>query len=120
MRQIELISNRHARYQRKGIDHDPVVPWNWATLPGRGTPVELVSYPVPALEDGATIDHYKATVMVRMTVGDPTTLREVPLRAVAAFAPSRHEWWVDRTRIYYDPSNPTVFCFADEGEGNGD
>lgn len=65
---------------RAGIDHDPVKPWNWATIAGRTDPVEIVSYPTP-----------EGTVMVRMVVGDPTSLREVPLSAIAAFAPDRHE-----------------------------
>ncbi len=66
---------------RPGIDHDPVKPWNWATLPLRGEPVEIVSYPCPVT----------GTLFVRMTVGDPTTMREVKLSHVAAFHPSRHE-----------------------------
>lgn len=65
--------------QREGLDHDPVVPWNWATIVGRTDPVEIVSYPSDE------------TVMVRMVVGDPTTIREVPLKAIAAFSPDRHE-----------------------------
>ncbi len=67
--------------KRPGIDHDDVKPWNWATIAGRTTPVEIVSFPDP-------IDH---TILVRMTVGDPTTMREVPVKAIAAFSPDRHE-----------------------------
>lgn len=66
--------------KRKGIDHDFVKPWNWATLAGRTEPVEILSYPTP-----------EETIMIRMVVGDPTTLREVPLKAIAAFSPDRHE-----------------------------
>ncbi len=68
---------------REGIDHDPVQPWNWATIVGRTDPVEIVSYP----DEGM--------VMVRMVVGDPTTLNEVPLKAIAAFSPDRHELFYD-------------------------
>lgn len=67
--------------KRPGIDHDDVKPWNWATIVGRTTPVEIVSFPDP-------IDN---TILVRMTVGDPTTMREVPVKAIAAFSPDRHE-----------------------------
>ena len=65
---------------RKGTDHDEVKPWNWATLPLREQPVEIVSYPCPVT----------GTVFVRMTPGDPTTLREIPLKYIAAFKPSRY------------------------------
>ena len=88
--------------QRKGIDHDPVKPWNWATLVMRGDPVEIVSYPDP-------VDN---TVFVRMTVGDPTSARHVPLKALAAFSPDRHEWYYRPKRYYSD--NPTAFVFSDE------
>ena len=64
--------------QRKGIDLDPVEPWNLATIPGRSKPVEIISYPDP---DG--------TVFARMTVGDPTSARYVPLKSIAAFSPDR-------------------------------
>ncbi len=67
--------------KRPGIDHDDVKPWNWATIVGRTKPVELVSYPCPVTK----------TIFVRMTVGDPTTMREVPVKAIAAFSPDRHE-----------------------------
>ena len=83
---------------RKGIDHDPVKPWNWATLVMRTDPVEIVSYPDP--EDD--------TVLVRMTVGDPTSAQWVPLKALAAFAPNRHEW-NDRPKRYYGDHGAFVF-----------
>lgn len=87
---------------RKGIDHDPVKPWHWATLVMRNNPVEIVSYPDP-------VDN---TVFVRMTVGDPTSVRYVPRRALAAFSPDRHEWYYRPRRYYSD--NPTAFVFTDE------
>ncbi len=87
--------------QRPGIDHDPVKPWNWATLPLRGDPVEIISYP----------DEINDTIVVRMQVGDPTSIRTVPLRLIAAFSPDRHEWNY-RPRIYYS-DNPTAFHFTD-------
>jgi hypothetical protein len=89
---------------RDGIDHDPVQPWNWATMPGRSDPVEIVSYPIP---DGAGNE----TVMVRLTVGDPTSLVEVPMNAIAAFAPDRHHWFL-RPRRYYGDTG-TAFVFED-------
>ena len=67
--------------KRPGIDHDDVKPWNWATIAGRTTPVEIVSFPDP-IDD---------TILVRMTVGDPATIREDPVKAIAAFSPDRHE-----------------------------
>ena len=75
-----------ALMKRPGIDHDPVKPWNWATMAGRPDPVEILSYPDP---DG--------TIMVRTTVGDPTTLVEVPVKDIAAFSPDRHEQSYDET-----------------------
>ena len=86
---------------RPNIDHDPVKPWNWATLVGRTDPVEIVSYPDPTDQ----------TIVVRMTVGDPTSIKTVPLKAVAAFSPDRHEWY-DRPRRHYS-DNPTAFIFTD-------
>ncbi len=86
--------------QREGIDHDPVKPWNWATLTCRTDPVEIVSYPDP-MDD---------TVVVRMHVGDPTSIRTVSLAHVAAFSPDRHEW-NERPRQYYN-DNPTAFYFT--------
>ncbi len=70
--------------QRPGIDHDPIKPFQWATY-GIGHLVEILSYPIkhPYCEED--------TIMIRTTVGDPTTLREVPLRRVAVFSPDRHE-----------------------------
>ncbi len=88
---------------RKGIDHDSVKPWNWATIVMRSDPVEIVSYPTP-----------DETVMVRMKVGDPTSIKEVPLKAIAAFSPDRHEW-NSRERVYYGDSD-TAFIFKDELE----
>ncbi len=79
------------QYQRAGKDMDPVKPWNWATMPLRAEPVEILSYPVPAEGDGLAIVESRATIMVRLTVGDPTTLKEVALQAIAAFSPDRHE-----------------------------
>ena len=67
--------------KREGIDHDEVKPWNWATIVGRTDPVEIVSYPCP-VED---------TIEVRMIPGDPTTMKTVPVRAIAAFAPDRYD-----------------------------
>ncbi len=79
--------------QRQGIDHDPIRPLMWATMVGQSEPVEILSYPVP--HDGSLeIDLEKATIMVRTTVGDPTTLREVSLRSVACFTPDRHDKFV--------------------------
>jgi len=69
---------------RPGIDHDPVKPWNWATIVGQTDPVEIVSYPD---EDDR--------VFVRMVVGDPTSAKWVPLSSIAAFSPDRHEWRAD-------------------------
>ena len=67
--------------KRAGIDHDEVKPWNWATIAGRTDPVEIVSYPCP-VED---------TIQVRMIPGDPTTMKTVPVKAIAAFAPDRYD-----------------------------
>ncbi len=87
---------------RPGIDHDPVKPWNWATLVLRSDPVEIVSYPDPI----------EKTIVVRMTPGDPTSIRTVPVAAIAAFSPDRHEW-NSRPRQYYN-DNPTAFIFTDK------
>ena len=96
--------------QRIGIDHDPVVPWNWASLPFREAPVEICSWPIPhPLKAVADED---ATIMVRMTVGDPTSIKEVPLKLIAAFEPYRHEWFYRPKKYYSD--NPTAFIFTDE------
>ena len=100
------------KIQRLGIDHDPVRPWQWADMPLRSDPVEIVSYPIPA-KGRAEIDR-DATIMVRMRVGDPTSIREVPFRLVACFAPDRHEWFY-RTKRYYG-DNPTAFVFDDSTE----
>lgn len=110
-RPVEMVERDDTKYQRKAYDHDPVEPWAWASIVGRGDPVEITSYPIPHEEDGLVIDHYRATVMVRMEVGNPSTLREVPLRAIAAFHPSRHEWW-QRPKWYYS-DNATAFVFTD-------
>ena len=98
--------------QRKGRDMDPVKPWQWADMPMRPNPIEIVSYPIPA-EGKAEIDT-GATIMVRMTVGDPTSIREVPFRLIARFSPDRHEWYYRPKRFYGD--NPTAFVFTDEGK----
>lgn len=107
-------------------------PWNWATIPLKSEPVEIVSYPVPnscpvcsGRGDVATIGALReaclecrgtgkaeTTIMVRLKVGDPTSIKEIPLRAVAAFAPNRHEY-IHRARVYYS-DNPTAFIFKDE------
>ncbi len=55
----------------------------------------------------------RATIMVRMTVGDPTSIREVPLKWIACFEPDRHPWWY-RLKHYYG-DNPTAFVFTDDG-----
>ena len=102
--------NQEFVVQRKGRDMDPVRPWQWADMPLKHDPVEIVSYPIPA-EGKSEIDN-NATIMVRMTVGDPTSIREVPFRLIACFCPSRHEWYY-RTKRYYN-DNPTAFVFSDE------
>lgn len=62
--------------QREGTDMDPVRPWMWASMPFHPGPVEIVSYPIP--REGAAADDLKgATIMVRLTPGDPATMREV-------------------------------------------
>lgn len=88
--------------KRPGIDHDEVKPWNWATIGIRSDPVEIVSFPCPVEE----------TIVVRMKVGDPTSIRTVPVKMIAAFTPSRHEWFYRARRSYGD--NPTAFHFVDE------
>jgi len=100
--------------QRPGVDHDPIKPWQWADLPFRPDPVEIVSYPIPAAGHSA-IDR-DATIMVRMAVGDPTTIKEVPLRLIACFAPDRHEWYYRPKYRYND--NPTAFIFSDKQPGS--
>lgn len=96
--------------KRPGIDQDPVVPWQWGLLVGRDAPVELVSYPIPAI--GRTEIDRDATIMVRMNVGEPGSIREVPLKALSVFAPDRHEWYY-RPKRYYD-EGISVFVFTDE------
>jgi len=96
--------------QRDGRDHDPVRPWVWASLPLRSDPVEVVSYPIPAGCGGVIDDD--ATIIVRMTVGDPTSIKEIPFRHTACFSPDRHEWYKRPRRYYGD--NPTAFHFSDE------
>ena len=88
--------------KRPGLDHDEVKPWNWATIVCRSDPVEIVSYPCPVEE----------TIVIRMKVGDPTSIRTVPVKAIAAFSPDRHEW-ITRPRTEYS-DNPTAFIFTDE------
>ena len=100
-----------ALIKRPGIDHDPIRPWVWADTPFRSDPMEVVSYPIPAEGSNGEIDD-RATIMVRMTVGDPTSIREVPLKQIACFSPDRHEWWY-RPKHYYG-DNPTAFVFTDE------
>jgi hypothetical protein len=77
---------------------------------GTESAVEIVSYPIPA--DGRTEIDRDATIMVRITVGDPTSIREVPFRHIACFSPDRHEWYYRPKRYYGD--NPTAFIFTDE------
>lgn len=105
--------------QRRGTDHDPIRPWCWGTLVLRGDPVEVVSYPVPPETPTGKVDRHGLdhgyTLVVRMLPGDPTSIREVPLRHVACFDPSRHEWG-QRPRRYYG-DNPTAYHFTD-GEGS--
>lgn len=90
MRTIRLVNRPDNKYQREGIDHDPVVPHTWASVPGRSDPVEVMSYPIPTKGDGLEIDHFTSTVMVRLRIGDPTSLVEMPLKAVACFDKSRY------------------------------
>lgn len=86
---------------------DPIKPWNWATVPPRRDPVEIVSYPFPK-DDGTT------GIAVRRMLGDPNTLEEVNADQVSAFPPTVHEWYMNRERVYYDPNNPTAFYFKDD------
>lgn len=92
--------------QRPGWDHDPVKPWQWCDAALSG-PHEIVSYPIPA-KGRAEIDR-DATIMIRLMPGDPSSIKEVPLRRIACFAPDRHDWW-GRTRLYYGPNE---FIFTD-------
>jgi hypothetical protein len=73
---------------RPGIDHDPVAPWVWGSYKMR-EPIEVMSFACPARPDGIIDD--EATLMIRTTPGDPTTLIEVPLKDVACFDRSRHQ-----------------------------
>lgn len=90
MRRIKLISRPDNKYQREGIDHDPVEPFAWATIPGRRDPVDVMSYPISAKGDGLEINHSRATVMVRLRIDDPTSLVEMPLKSVACFNKNRY------------------------------
>jgi hypothetical protein len=92
-------------------DLDPIKPWVWCDMVGSDTPREVVSYPQPAEGANGIIDR-DATIMVRMRVGDPTSIKQVPLRAISCFDRTRHEWWY-RPKRYYG-SNPTAFVFTDE------
>lgn len=96
--------------QRKYRDHDPVKPWVWSDLLFYGEPVEVVSYPIPHEDAEGVIDD-RATIMVRMHVGDPTSIREIPFSATACFSPDRHEWYYRPKKYYSD--NPTAFHFTD-------
>ena len=80
----------------------------------KADPVEIVSYPIPASGCGAEINR-DATIMVRMRVGDPTSICEVPLRLIACFSADRHEWYYRPKHRYND--NPSAFIFADENPG---
>lgn len=95
-----ILTRTGGKYQRPGKDHDPIRPFMWATMVGQEDPVQVLSYPIPAGQDGV-IDEATATIMVRTQVGDPGSLREVPLRAVACFDESRHPW-ASRSRVYVD------------------
>ena len=100
--------------QQLNHDHDPVKPWMWGTLV-LGQLVEIVSYPCPPEVVTGRIDRhgfdFGYTIMVRMRVGDPTSIQEVPFRQVACFEPDRHEWFYRPKRYYSD--NPTAFYFTD-------
>ena len=109
-----LPRNERGLIHRPSIDHDPVKPWQWGDMPFKADPVEIVSYPIPAPGRGSIIDR-DATIMVRMQVGDPTSICEVSLRLIACFAPDRHEWYYRPKYRYND--NPTAFIFADENPG---
>ncbi len=99
-----------ALLQRPGIDMDPIKPWVWADMPLREAPVEVVSYPIPHEDANGEIND-RATIMVRMQVGDPTSIKEVPLKSIACFAQDRHEWFYRPKKYYSD--NPTCFVFTD-------
>lgn len=114
MRPFKNISPIPGLIQRRGKDHDPVRPLVWGTMPFYGPPVEVMSYPIPHRDACGVIDS-RATIMVRMTVGDPTSIKEVPFELVSCFTADRHEW-NRRDRIYYDNSNPSAFIFSDELE----
>jgi len=96
--------------QRPGIDHDPVAPFVWGDMIG-GQVVQVMSYAIPARSDGI-IDR-DATLMVRTIPGDPETLKEVPLRHVACFDKSRHEWSARPMRVWDEGTNS--FFFVDNG-----
>lgn len=95
---------------RPRTDMDPVVPWVWGDLPLRHDPVEVVSYPIPAGQDGVIDD--RATIMVRMKVGDPTSIKEVLLRHLACFDKTRHQDWYKPKLNYGD--GDTNFVFVEE------
>ena len=97
--------------QRKNRDHDPVRPWVWSTLPMRSEPIEIISYPIPHEDADGIIDD-RATIMARMKVGDPTSIREISFKYTACFAPCRHEDFYRPKKYYSD--NPTAFIFTDE------
>lgn len=75
-------------WTRPGFDHDPIKPGMHGDY-GIGHRVEVLSFPVPHKDADGAIDH-RSTLMVRMTPGDPTTLREVPITLVAVYCPSRN------------------------------
>ena len=108
-----LPCNERGLTRRPGIDHDPVKPWQWGDIALKTDPVEIVSYPIPAA--GRQEIDCDATIMVRMRVGDPTSICEVSLRLVSCFAPDRHEWYYRPKQRYSD--NPTAFIFIDEHPG---
>jgi hypothetical protein len=86
------------------MENDLVKPWNWATLPGCTDPVEIVSYPFPDELLGEA-------VMVRTRIGDPTSLRKVPLRDVEGFSRTSHGW--NAREVVSCPSH-VGFYFVDE------
>jgi len=97
-------------FQRQGIDKVPVAPWAWATLAGQTDPVEVVSFPIPA-EGQCNIDA-NASVVVRIKVGEPGSLRQVRLEDIACFDKEDHEW-DNRPKHIYD-CGINAFVFMDE------
>lgn len=97
--------------KRLGWDHDAVEPWVWGEY-RLGHVVEVLSFAIPAADAAGTIDE-RATIMVRMVPGDPTTLKEVALKDVACFEQTRHPWGLRPMYVYGDGNN--AFYFTDDG-----